>query len=397
MKHYIFLRILRKNCGWGGFEKRLLEYFESVDYTKTRVTLVTNFDIHSGRIRQKGLPVEVKLFPLANPSKPHMPLGARYRFLASLKPDVIVLTQGAFTDFILSDFWAAFMVCPGRIYSLEALGAPEPPARSHKKFFSFIPGFGLWWYKHMLACGLKGWLCRYIVCNGNDSRDRLVKWYGYPRHKTVTVYHGVDLEVFHPDAMAKARLRHSWGIGPGDKVIVSTARLSPEKRIDRLIDAFGEIDGVPSSWLFLVGEGPLRKDLERLAGTKKNAGRIVFVGFQECVMDFLQMSDIFALPSDIEGLSNAMLEAMAVGLVPVVTDVPGAGEAMQNGVNGFIVQKSTQDMYAGLRRALMLSGQEAREISSKARECILTRFNQERGTRETLERLGMAQKQLPLN
>ena len=396
MKHFIFLRVLKSKTSWGGFEKQLLDYFERVDYSQTRVTLVTNFDVNSQRIRQKGLPVEVKLFPLAHPEKPYMPLGRRYRFLVSLKPDAVVICDGAFTDFILSDFLAAFMASRGRLYSMEVLGAPEPPVRSSKKFFGIIPGIGIWRYKHMLVCGLKGWLCRYNICIGNDVRNRLVSWYGYPKHKTITVYHGLDLKVFSPDAKTKSQLRKQWGIGAADKVIISTARLSREKCIDRLIDAFGEIPEAANAWLFLVGEGPLKSDLEKLAGKKKNAGRIIFTGFQDRVVEFLQMSDIFALPSDIEGLSNAMMEAMAVGLVPVVTDAPGAAEAIRNGVDGFIVEKTSRAILDGLKRVLALPNDEAERMAEEARRSVTGKFNIETGAREALRKLGMAHLPMPL-
>ena len=395
MRHYVFLRVFKKKCGWGGFEKMLLDYFERTDYSKVRITFVTNLDIHSERFRQKGLPVEVKLFPLDNPGNPYMPLRDRYHFLKSLKPDVVVLAQGAFVDFILPDFLAAFMVSRGRLYSLEVLGAPEPPVRSSRKFLGFIPGMGLWWYKRVLPCGLKGWLCRYNICNSHDVRNRLIDWYGYPKHKTVTIYHGVDLTAFTPDSEAKARLREQWGIGAANKVIISTARFSPEKCIDRLIDAFGELSDFTGVWLFLVGDGPLKNDLEKLAAQKRNAGRIVFAGFQERVVDFLRMSDIFALPSDIEGLSNAMMEAMAVGLIPVVTDVPGAGETIRNGVDGFIVERTSVAVCAGLKKALALPEGEALKMSSEARGSIQKKFNVENGAREALRALGIPHLPMP--
>ena len=242
----------------------------------------------------------------------------------------------------------------------------------------------------MVACCLKGWLCRCNICNSNEVRSRLVSWYGYPKHRTVTVYHGVDLKNFSPNAKAKVQLRQQWKIDITDKVIISTARLSCEKCVDRLIDAFGEMSDTDNAWLFVVGEGRLRSELEELASKKKNANRIIFAGFQERVVDFLQMGDIFVLPSDVEGLSNAMMEAMAVGLIPVVTNVSGAVEAIQNGISGFIVEKTTQAVYDGLKKALALPNDEALRMASEARNSIQGRFSIETGTQEALCRLGIA-------
>jgi galacturonosyltransferase len=106
------------------------------------------------------------------------------------------------------------------------------------------------------------------------------------------------------------------------------------------------------------------------------------------------MCDIFVLPSDIEGLSNAMLEAMATGLITIVTDVPGAREVIDDGKNGFIVERSTESLRKGLLKALKLSRNASTEMSQNARNFIKGSFNIEKGSRETLKVLGIAHKPL---
>ena len=116
------------------------------------------------------------------------------------------------------------------------------------------------------------------------------------------------------------------------------------------------------------------------------------MGYQENASDFLKMSDLFALPSDNEGLSNAMLEAMATGLICVVTKTPGTDEVIENGINGFIVEPSEEGVSIGLRKSLSLSQTQRVIISQEARRLVRVNFDREIGLQRGLEVLGLGEK-----
>lgn len=385
MKHYVFVRVLRQQTAWGGFENQLMDYFGRIDFSRCRVSLVSNHDIYSQELARKGLSVTFRPFSVRKTEDFHPSFAVMLRFFSSLKADTIILTQGAFTDFTFTDFLAAFIAGKGRVYSLEALGAPEPEPKSSKKYCGMIPGFAFWWYKRTALFWLQGRLCTRTIAIGNEVRDRLIRWYHYPAGKTIRIYHGIDLRKFRPDPDIKREMRLKFNIPENAKVIVSTARLSPEKCVDRLIEAFDQVND-PSAWLFIVGDGVLHKELKNLSSQKKSAPRIIFTGFQQSV-PFLQMSDIFALPSDIEGLSNAMVEAMAAGLVVVITDVPGAGEVIEPDVTGFIVPKSVDGVKDGIRKALAMNEPDVRAMTVKARKVVVEKFDIQNGIKNCLEML----------
>lgn len=157
-----------------------------------------------------------------------------------------------------------------------------------------------------------------------------------PDEEIDVISNGVDTEFFAP---AKTKT------GSDTLTLVSTGRLIKRKGFDYLIRALEGVDGVR---LVLIGGGNQREELQALAGALH-----VDVSFpgtlgKNEVLAHLQKSDIFILPSLNEGMSNSVLEAMAVGLPCIVTDVGGSGELI-NG-NGIICAKADEK---ALRESVM--------------------------------------------
>lgn len=135
---------------------------------------------------------------------------------------------------------------------------------------------------------------------------------------------GVDLERF-PEADGDARLRARSKVGVHDEpLVVCVGRLSRAKGQDVLVQAWPAVRSeVPDASLALVGDG---EDLKRLRGLAEEG--VLLVGHRTDVADWLAASDVVAVPSRWEGMSLGMLEAMATGRSIVITDVPGAREAL---------------------------------------------------------------------
>ena len=120
--------------------------------------------------------------------------------------------------------------------------------------------------------------------------------------------------------------------------IISVGRLYPQKNQAMMIRAFAKVaDEFPDWQLIIFGEGPLRAELEFLVSSFKLQGRVLLPGRTENVIEELRKSKIFCLSSDYEGMSNAMIEAICVGLPIVTTDVSGVKELVEDGKNGFVV------------------------------------------------------------
>jgi glycosyltransferase involved in cell wall biosynthesis len=168
---------------------------------------------------------------------------------------------------------------------------------------------------------------RAIVCVSEGERQR-GEAQGI-RGPFRVIPNGVDLTAFSPADRSAARARLGLTEAP---LVVCVGRLSPQKGQDVLLDAWPAVrERVPQARLALVGEGPDRDRLQREAPPE-----VVFTGYRSDVPDWLAAADVIAAPSRWEGMSLALLEAMAQGRSVVAADTTGAAEAL-GGAAGAIV------------------------------------------------------------
>ena len=127
--------------------------------------------------------------------------------------------------------------------------------------------------------------------------------------------------------------------GPRNKQIVSSGRLTEQKNHALLIKAFAGITAkYPAYKLVIYGDGPLRKDLELLASNLGIADKVSFPGYTTEIRKKIERSSLFVLSSDFEGMPNALMEAMALGVPCISTDCKGGGARflIKNGTNGLL-------------------------------------------------------------
>jgi glycosyltransferase involved in cell wall biosynthesis len=153
------------------------------------------------------------------------------------------------------------------------------------------------------------------------------------RRNLIRIWNGV------PDS----RLRASPG--SRDRVtLITVARMVPQKDHALLLRA---LVGVCGNWcLQMVGDGPLRREIQLLAEQLQLGGRLQFLGERKDVAELLSQADVFILPSKWEGLPVSILEAMRAGLPVVATDVGGVREAVQEDVTGLLSKAHDEE---GLR------------------------------------------------
>jgi glycosyltransferase involved in cell wall biosynthesis len=133
--------------------------------------------------------------------------------------------------------------------------------------------------------------------------------------------------------------------------LISVGRLAPVKNYALLIRA---MDDLPNAKLILVGDGPLKDDLEHQVKALGLAHRVHFMGERHDVPALLHASDLFVMSSDNEGVSKALLEAMALGLPCVATAVGGNPEVVIDEVTGWLFQKN--DRHGLVERVQRLVG-----------------------------------------
>lgn len=140
------------------------------------------------------------------------------------------------------------------------------------------------------------------------------------------------------------------------KKIVTVARLEEDKNIPLLLEAFNEIYQVyPEYILEIYGEGTKEKELKELVKKLNLENNIFFKGFQENVHQQILDAIMFVLPSNYEGISNAMIEALAIGIPSVVTDSPayGARTFIKHEENGFLVDVNSQSQLVNCMRKII--------------------------------------------
>jgi glycosyltransferase involved in cell wall biosynthesis len=158
------------------------------------------------------------------------------------------------------------------------------------------------------------------------------------RPRSHVIYNGVDISRFTPSRVGVTEQRARYGIGENTFVVGSVGRLAPNKNQLPLIDVIAELRAANADvHLVLVGDGPMRETLERRAAERGVSGAVTFTGALPDVRVALKLFDVFVLPSFSETFSNAALEAMAMQVPVILTRTGGAGEMIEDGREGYII------------------------------------------------------------
>lgn len=185
---------------------------------------------------------------------------------------------------------------------------------------------------------------------------------------------GVDTTRFAPAPTVRGRVRARLGVASDAAVALYCGRLSSEKRILDLARAWLSDSKTPAdSELWLAGEGPLLEEVMRLAGP-----RVRVFGAIEKVEEILAAADVFVLPSDTEGLSNAMLEAMASGLPVVATAVGAAPELLADDKCGVLVPPGDMGKVLASLTDLLRQPQRRAELGAQGRAMVRRGYDLER-------------------
>lgn len=209
---------------------------------------------------------------------------------------------------------------------------------------------------------------RIITCS-DAVKDFVVKDEGIRLEKVTTVHNGIETGRFARSVDRRA-VRASLGITDLDaRVIVTVASFNPRKRHTDILDAACELEADhPDIKLLFVGDGPLRKDLEDKARRLGLKDRVIFAGVRGDVPEILAASDIFVLPSNIEGFGLAAIEAMASGLPVIATAAGGFLEIVKNGVSGLLVPMNDPVSLARAMNSILDDKNKAKRMGEEGRK-----------------------------
>lgn len=194
---------------------------------------------------------------------------------------------------------------------------------------------------------------------------------------------GLDTTFFHQESISvktKTALKEKWGIDASDFVFVFVGRLVKDKGINELVEAFKDAQTKHThAKLLLVG--PFENDLDPLLPETmqeiENNPAIIAVGFQSDVRPYLAVSHCLAFPSYREGFPNVPMQAGAMGLPSIVTDINGCNEIISHERNGLIIPPKNTGALENAMLRVMEDNVLYNKMKSNARESITSRFDQQ--------------------
>jgi glycosyltransferase involved in cell wall biosynthesis len=210
-----------------------------------------------------------------------------------------------------------------------------------------------------------------VIAVSKQNAELLTSYYGLRSDKITIVHNGVDLPDFKESdiALARAALRAELGLPKHAVVILTLARLAPNKGHRYLIEAVPEVLRThPNVHFVFAGEHDQAEPVIAQISALGLGSHVHLLGFRSDTQDLLAGSDFFALPSLAEGFSLALVEALAAGLLTVATDVGGAGEVIRDGEGGLLVPPAASAaLAAALNHLLSLDEAEIQRQRRAAR------------------------------
>jgi glycosyltransferase involved in cell wall biosynthesis len=333
----------------GGTERQFVELARSLR--------ALHFQIHLGCVQRKGAFLEglgeLHEFGLGGSLYGLQSIRSRWHLMRCLR-ELDVKVAHAF------DFYSNLTLIPAArlarvplvIGSHRQLGDLLTPSQFHAQLMMFR------------------W-CDRVVCNSRAAADRLLQA-GLPERKAVVIGNALPLEAFAETAPALAPVA-------GLLRVAMIARMNaPYKNHSGFLRAAARLGRKLSNVEFLlVGDGPLRPELEREASELGLQGRVQFLGDRRDIAAVLASADLSVVPSASESLSNVMLESMAAGVPVVATDVGGNGELAGDGRAVLVAPNDEEALAAGLEN-LLTDREMLSSMSSRAREFARTNFSVER-------------------
>jgi glycosyltransferase involved in cell wall biosynthesis len=229
-------------------------------------------------------------------------------------------------------------------------------------------------------------LARKFIAVSHANRRDHIRYMGLPADRLVAIHNGIVVPREPPDRKrAHDELTASLGLPPDTKLVGGVGRLNDQKGFHWLLDAAKKfLPKVPSARVVLVGDGPLRGELEAQAQSLGIADRVLFLGFRKDAPKVLAALDVLAMPSVFEGLPLVLLEACAAGCPAVAHAVDGIPEVIEDEVSGFLVPRGNVELLANRIAQVLRDEQLASNMSQAAWRRALNGFTAERMAADTV-------------
>ena len=218
-------------------------------------------------------------------------------------------------------------------------------------------------------------LCDKLICVSKTVADELINRSKIHPQKIQVIHNGIDLAKFNVFSDT-SYLREEFNLSKGQRVIGVIAMMDYWKGQRYLLEALPEIiKSFPNIRCLMVGDGPLREDLEQLAVDLNISQSCIFTGIRSNVAEILSILDILVLPSLGEAFPFILLEAMAMRCAIVASRVGGVEEIIEDGKTGLLVPPADSKTLAQAIKGLLLNQEKANQISSYAQKVVQEKFS----------------------
>ena len=344
----------------GGLENVIVQLINQLpaDRFEHVVLSLTTIGDFKNRIAQQG----VRFIELHKPPGHAVALYPKiYQLLRVIKPDVVHSCNLAALE-IVPLCWLARV--PLRIHAEHGWDTHDPQGKSTR-------------YQR-LRRAYKPFVSHYVAVS-KDLDDYLERAIGVPQFRRSLITNGVDTQAFLPAQGAPSAvpgcpfvLGENWLLG-------TVGRLQSVKNQPLLVRAFVRLlqdhpEAAIRMRLVVVGEGPLRAEIETLLANANVSHLAWLAGARDDVADVLRMLNCFVLPSQAEGTSCTLQEAMACGLPVVATAVGGTPDLLKHGESGFLVDSDDEAAMANAIWALYTDKAKTLRLAQTARDWALQNF-----------------------
>ncbi len=226
----------------------------------------------------------------------------------------------------------------------------------------------------LLSARIGNSLADCVTTNAVAVRDFVHANEGCPREKMVVIPSGIDTERFRP--LPAARFKARLGLSEDRAIVGVVTRMRTRKGVEEFIRAMAQVRAAhPQAHGVIVGEVSLDEGLQTLVRTLGLEGHLTLLGRRADMPEVYSAFDVFVLPSHDEGMSNAILEAMAMENPVVATDVGGTGEVVRHGCSGILVPPKDVEALAAAIRDLISQSARAGEMGRLGRRIVEEGFS----------------------
>jgi len=230
-----------------------------------------------------------------------------------------------------------------------------------------------------------------LLNNSGAGAQSYADWLGVAPSAIRVIRNGVDMAGHRrADDDRIGAIKSALGIPVDAPVLGTIFRIGPEKRPRLWVDIAAALARqLPGLHFLVVGDGSERQNMEAHAGACGLQARFHFAGVRKDVDDMLSVMDVFLLTSEVEGLPNVLIEAQWLGVPVVTTKAGGAGEAIDPGETGWLVDSAQPEALASPIHDLLCHSERRRKIRDLGPAFIAARFGVGRMVDETLDAYGL--------